>query len=158
MYTRARDATACSAALSPCDHVTSTPQRTQVTVSPMGIASDHHSTDAEVRHSASHGYTNGNVPRPDMDTWNVKGKSMPLRPGRLAGSPARTGVPPFRAMQGLVRAAEAFGRGDTDVCLPRTSAYTQSVRDEVHWHLLHWKADICCYSLQRGPLGQERIR
>jgi hypothetical protein len=83
---------------------------------------------------------------------------MPLRPGRLAGSPARTGVPPFRAMQGLVRAAEAFGRGDTDVCLPRTSAYTQSVRDEVHWHLLHWKADICCYSLKRGPLGQERIR
>ena len=51
-------------------------------------------------------------------------------------------------MQGLVRAAEASGRGDTEVCLSRTSAYTQSVRDEVHWHLLHWKADICCYSLE----------
>ena len=87
---------------------------------------------------------------------------MPLQPGRLAGSPARTGVPPFRAMQGLVRAAEAFGRGDTDIsldiCLSRTSAYTQSVRDEILPHLLHWIADICCYSLQRGPLGQERIR
>ena len=83
---------------------------------------------------------------------------MPLRPGRLAGSLARTGVPPFRAMQGLVRAAEASGRGDTDVCLPRTSAYTQSVRDEVLPHLLHRNADMCCYSLQRCPLGQERIR
>ena len=81
---------------------------------------------------------------------------MPARPGRLAGSPARTGVPPFRAMQGLVRAAEASGRGDTEVCLSRTSAYTQSVSDEVHWHLLHWKADICCYSLKRGPLWERR--
>ena len=74
--------------LSPCDHVTSTPQRTQVTVSPMGIASDHHSTDAEVRHSASHGYTNGNVPRPEMDTWNVKACLF----GR-AGWPARLREP-----------------------------------------------------------------
>jgi len=84
--------------------------------------------------------------------------SMPARPGRLAGSPARTGVPPFRAMQGLVRAAEASGRGDTDACVSRTSAYTQSIRDEILPHLLHWHADICCYSLKGGPLGQERIR
>ena len=74
-------------------------------------------------------------------------KNMPARPGRLAGSPARTGRP-FRAKQGLVRAAEASGRGDTDICLSRTSAYTQSVRDEILPHLLHWKADICCYSLE----------
>jgi len=61
-------------------------------------------------------------------------------------------------MQGLVRAAEASGRGDTDACVSRTSAYTQSIRDEILPHLLHWHADICCYSLKGGPLGQERIR
>ena len=83
---------------------------------------------------------------------------MPARPGQLAGSPARTGVPPFRALQGLVRAAEAFGRGDTDACVSRTSAYTQSVREEVLPHLLHRNADMYCYSLQRCPLGHERIR
>ena len=78
---------------------------------------------------------------------------MPARPGRLAGSPARTGEPPFRAMQGLVRAAEASGRGDTDICLSRTSGCAQRIRDEVLPYLLNWIADICCYSLKRGPLG-----
>ena len=50
--------------------------------------------------------------------------------GALLQSVARgTGVPPFRAMQELVRAAEASGRGDTIVCLSRTAARTRGASE-----------------------------
>jgi hypothetical protein len=63
----------CDRPLSRSLHVTSTPQRTQVTVSPMGIASDHHSTDAEVRHPTQRDTCThiDKCARPNMDTWNV---------------------------------------------------------------------------------------
>ena len=100
------------------------------------------------RRALKHGrvlHINGNVPVPIGTSryGYMERKSMPARPGRLVGSPARsenrgallqsvargTGVPPFRAMQELVRAAEASGRGDTIVCLSRTAARTRGASE-----------------------------
>ena len=86
-------------------HVTSTPQRTQVTVSPMGIASDHHSTDAEVRHPTQRDTCThiDKCARPDMDTWNVKACLF-----SRAGWPARLREP------GCPRSEQCKGS-----CVPR---------------------------------------
>jgi hypothetical protein len=32
------------------------------------------------------------------------------------------------------------------------------LRDEACPYVLNWNAEVCCYTLRRGPLGHERIR